>query len=264
LNGIFSDFVEQVIVGGASKGFSGGGGIKQLIKNFYITINRFYCIVPLAAGAFWCIRDYKKSAFSFAAGYMISYILMVLFLSFALGNSHYNMVLIPFFVPTIAVLLETTQRAFSALKYKNLALIALFCVVLSEGIIKYIDDTLEVFYNKSGQELIAAGKMIDENTAPDDTIISLGFNGYIYPFTARRAASKYFYQGSGVDLIPGSREEFLSDVLNNKPAIIAVFTAEENGRYDYLPSWYSPVFELIERDYYLLSGENGYRLFKLK
>jgi hypothetical protein len=261
LNGILSDFIAQVIVGGSARGFS-SGGIKQLAKNFYITLDRFYCAIPLGAGVFWCIRDYRKSGFPFAAGYTLSYILSVLFLSFALGGSHYNMILIPFFVPPIALLAETAARSFSALKYKNLALAAFFCVVLSEGLVKYCDDALEIFYNNSGRELIAAGKMIDENTAPDDTILSLGFNGYIYPFTARRAASKYFYQGSGVDLIPGSREEFLSDALNNKPAIIAIFTGETNGRYDYLPGWYAPAFDLIERDYELLSGENGYVLFK--
>ena len=261
-NGILPEFMTQVIAGGAAKGFSGGGGLKQLAKNFYITIDRFYCLAPLAVGAFWCISKYKKPGFAYAAGYTISYFLMVLFLSFALGNSHYNMVLIPFFVPPLALLAEIIERAFSTLKYKNLALIAFFCVLLSEGLIKYVDDALEMFHNNSGKDLIAAGKMIDENTTPDDTIISLGMNGYIYPFTQRRAASKYTYQGSGIDLIPGSREQFLSDVLSKEPAIIAIFTAGDNGSYSYLHSWYAPVFDLIKRDYDLLSDQNGYVLFK--
>jgi hypothetical protein len=51
-------------------------------------------------------------------------------------------------------------------------------------------------------------------------------------------------------------------VLDAKPAIIAIFTAEENGRYNYLPAWYKPVFDMIERDYTLLSDQNGYVLFK--
>jgi hypothetical protein len=53
-------------------------------------------------------------------------------------------------------------------------------------------------------------------------------------------------------------------VFNNKPAIIAIFTAEDNGRIDYLPTWYAPVYDLIARDYELLSDENGYSLFKKK
>jgi hypothetical protein len=102
--------------------------------------------------------------------------------------------------------------------------------------------------------------MIDENTMPGDKIISLGINGYIYPFTQRQAASRYIYQGSGIDHFPRAREEFISDIINKKPAIIAIFSAEE-GSYDYLPGWYAPVYALIERDYRLLSDENGYFLF---
>ena len=174
------------------------------------------------------------------------------------------MVLVPFFVPLLAVFVKIIDNFFSTLKYKNLALAAFFCVILSEGLCKYIDDALEVLHNKSGRELIAAGKIIDENTAPSDTIISLGINGYIYPFTARRAASKYIYQGSGLSHLPRSQEEFLSDVLNNKPAIIAIFTGEEHGRFDYLPAWYAPVYDVIASDYELLSDKNGYALFKKK
>ncbi|MDR2510225.1 MAG: glycosyltransferase family 39 protein [Spirochaetaceae bacterium] len=263
LNGIFSDFIAQVVAGGAARGF-GGGGLKQLAKTFYATLYRSYCIVPLVAGVFWSISAYKKPFFPFAAGYTLSYILSVLFLSFSPGSPFYNIILVPFFVPPIASLFEFAKRSFSALKYKNLAFILFFCVLLSEEILKYVDDAFENFHDNSGKELIAAGKMIDENTAPDDKIISLGCGGYIYLFTERRAASKYFYQGSGVDLIPGSRETFLSDVLNTKPAIIAIYTAGENGRYDYLPAWYKPVFDMIERDYTPLSGQNGYALFKRK
>jgi hypothetical protein len=102
--------------------------------------------------------------------------------------------------------------------------------------------------------------MIDENTMPGDKIISLGINGYIYPFTQREAASKYIYQSSGIDRIPGSREKFLSDILTSKPTVIAIFSADDL-RYDYLPAWYQPVYELINKEYRLLSDENGYFLF---
>jgi hypothetical protein len=261
-NNILSDFITQVIVGGASKGFGGEGGLKQLVKNFYITIDRMYCIVPLTLGIFWCIIKFKKSGFSYAAGYTLSYILMVLFLSFSLGDSHYNMVLVPFFIPPLASFAAIIYNSFSSLKYKNMAFIVFFCIIFSGMILKYFDDVMEVFHNNSGKDLIAAGKMIDENTAPGDTIISLGINGYIYPFTLRRAASKYIYQGSGTYYIPHAQEEFISDILNNKPEIIAIFTAEDNDRYDYLPEWYAPVFALIEQDYSLLSDKNGYVLFK--
>ena len=124
----------------------------------------------------------------------------------------------------------------------------------------YLDDLTEMFYNDSGTQLISAGKMIDENTKAGDKIISLGINGYIYPFTKREAASKYIYQGSGLDHFPAAREEFLSDILENKPAVIAIFSADDL-RYDYLPGWYAPVYDMIADEYRLLSDENGFYLF---
>ena len=258
-NGILADFLAQVIFGGAAQGFS-GAGIKQTAKFFYIVINRCYSFAPLFWGIFLIITKRRKSDFPFYLGYTFSYILMVLFLSFSSGDSHYNMVLVPFFIPMFASFAGPLCSAFSEIKRKNIAIGVFLCIVFSEGLIKYTDDLVEIFHNDSGRQLISAGKMIDENTMLGDKIISLGINGYIYPFTQRQAASRYIYQGSGIDHFPRAREEFISDIINNKPAIIAIFSAEEGG-YDYLPRWYAPVYALIERDYRLLSDENGYFLF---
>jgi hypothetical protein len=260
-NNILSDFFAQVIFAGAEKGFS-NNGIKEITKNLFIVVNRNYSSFPLIIGFFWCITKYKQNNYSFYIAYTFSYILMILFISFTSGDSHYNMVLIPFYVPALAFIVEIIFSALSEINHKKILSILLFCVIFSEGLVKYLDDLTEMFYNNSGKELIAAGKIIDDNTKPGDKIISLGINGYIYPFTKRQAASKFIYQGSGIDYIPNAQEDFLSDIWRNKPAIIAIFTAEENGRYDYLPDWYNPVYELIALEYTLLSKENGYALFK--
>jgi hypothetical protein len=261
LNGILSCFIDQVIFSGTSRGFS-GSNIKQTAKNFYVVINRCYSFIPLLVGFLFCIIKYKKNNFWFYVGYTFSYALMALFLSFTSGDSHYNMVLIPFYVPATVFVAEAVYSAFSEIKYRNILFTLFFCLVFSEGLIKYLDDLTEIIHNKSGVELFAAGQMIDDNTKPEDQIISLGINGYIYPFTQRRAVSKFIYQGSGIEHMPNGREEFLFDVLQNKPAIIAIFTAEDDGRYDYLPDWYDPIYELVADGYKLLSDENGYVLFK--
>jgi hypothetical protein len=259
LNGILGDFYYQVILGGASKGF-GGFSIKQTAKNFFIVINRCYSFAPFFCGVFWVITTYKKSDFLFYAGYTFSYILMVLFLSFSSGDSHYNAVLIPFFVPVLTSFVGIIYSSFTGIKKKKAAVFLFLCIVFSEELLKYLDDLTEMFHNDSGTQLINAGRMIDENTKLGDKIISLGINGYIYPFTKREAASKYIYQGSGIDHFSGARDEFLFDILKNKPAIIAIFSADDL-RYDYLPGWYAPVYDLIAEDYRLLSDENGYYLF---
>ncbi|MDR3131182.1 MAG: hypothetical protein LBU18_06515 [Treponema sp.] len=259
LNGIMADFFYQVIKGGAAQGFS-ASGLKQLAKNIFIVINRSYSFAPLFYGFFMLITKYKQNSFSFYLGYTFSYILMVVFLSFSSGDSHYNVALVPFFVPAFTSFVETVYAAFSGVRRRNALLVFFLCVVFSEGLFKYLDDLTEMFYNDSGTQLIKAGKTIDENTREDDKIISLGINGYIYPFNQRKAVSKYIYQGSGIDHLPGAREEFLSDVLNNKPAVIAIFS-EDDLRYDYLPGWYAPVYAMIAAEYRLLSDEHGFYLF---
>jgi hypothetical protein len=267
LNGILDGFLEQVIFGGAAKGFSDSGNIKQLVKNIFIILNREYSFLPVFFGFFWVITKYKHKDFIYYLAYTSSYMLMVLFLSFSSGDSHYNMVLVPFFIPVFAFIIKIIYSALSGVKRKKTALVFLICVCFSSSLVKAFDDFAESFYDKksgdnSGTQLIKAGKMIDANTNAGDKIISLGINGYIYPFTQRASASKYIYQGSGIDHLSGAREEFLSDVLNGKPAIIAIFSADDL-RYDYLPQWYEPIYNMIDEDYRLLSDENGYYLFIL-
>ncbi|MDR2864547.1 MAG: hypothetical protein LBV68_02935 [Spirochaetaceae bacterium] len=263
LNGITEDFLHQVVFGGASRGF-GGASIKQTMKIFYVVLNRAYSFVPLFWGLFSMIKNCKQKDFLFCTGYTFSYILAVLFLSFSDGGDHYNLTLIPFFVPPIAVFVQSIYSAFSFFSTKakrNLAITLFLCAVFFQQILKYFDDFAGGFSDHSGEQLVHIGKIIDENTSADDKIISLGINACIYPFTQRDAASRYIYQGSGVDHLSNARQEFLSDTLKNKPAIIAIFADDDNGTYDYLPDWYAPVFELIENEYRLLSDENACFLY---
>jgi hypothetical protein len=258
LNGILNAFYAQVILGGAARGFS-ADGLKEFVKNFYIVISRNFCTFPLCIGIFLCLTKFKQTDFSFYLGYTLSYLLMILFLSFANGDSHYNMVLIPFFIPALVFLIDILHSAFSKNKYKDIVLVLFLCIIFSEGLARYFYNISKIFHDNSGSQLFSAGKMIDENTMTGDKIISLGFT-YIYPFTKRDIVSKYFYQGSGLNFISGSRDEFLSDVLTNKPAIIALFV-NEDGIDQTIKDWYNPIFAMIEKNYRILSDEYGFILY---
>jgi len=259
INEILYNFFTQVIFGGASRGFS-ASGLKDVAKNFYIVINRTNSILPLVLGFILIIINYKKENFTYYLAYTISVILSVLLISFSSGDGHYNMVLVPFFIPVLAFIAKLIDIAFSGKKYKNFLLIFFFFLVFSEGIVNYLYDSTKILTNNSGRELIATGKLIDQNTVHGDKIISLGFNSYIYPFTQRDAASKYIYQGSGLDHISGAKEEFISDILNEKPAVIALFNAED-GIGQIMYDWHDPIFKMIESDYRILSTENGFILY---
>jgi len=260
LNGIFNEFINQAVYGGAARGFS-GNGLEEFAKNFYIVINRGFSALPLFYGLFQVIKHFKKNYFTFYLSYTLSCLLMIFFLSFSSGGSHYNVVLVPFFIPAIVFMINIISLSFSDIKYKNIILILFFCFVFSEGIINFLYDFTKIFTNNSGIELKNAGKIIDSHTNSGDKIISLGFNGYVYPFTRREIASKYFYQGSGLNHIPGAREGFISDIVSGKPAIIVLFNGKD-GISQIMHDWHDPIFIMINNEYHILSRENGFILYK--
>jgi hypothetical protein len=268
-NGIMDDFFVQVIFNGAARGFS-VTNVKEIWKNFYSIVNRNYSFLPLFLGLFWLMTKYAQNRSNFYFGYIASYLLMVLFLSFSSGGGiHYNLALIPFFVPALAFLAEIIYNVLSKAYSKNMSLVFLtvfFCFVFSEALANYLFDASKIFwvnYLPTGKKLINAGKMIDEITKPGDKIVSLGYDAYIYPFTKRTSVSKYFYQGSSLRLIPGAREDFLSDVLTGKPAVIVLFS-DIGGNYLIIDYWHGPIFEMMDSEYRLLSDENGFHLFVKK
>ena len=186
---------------------------------------------------------------------------MVLFLAFSGGGAHYNMVLIPFFIPFVTSLAAFIQRIFKEknIKYAFIAMVFLFCCMYAEGFIRYTYYLTNNLFDNSGKNLKMAGKIIDENTKPGDKIISLGINGYIYPFTQRDPASRYFYQGSGLSQIRGAREEFINDILSSKPS--AIVTVTEGGRSEILYDWHAPIMEMLDIEYHLLSDEYGFLIY---
>ena len=258
LNGILDAFVGQVIFAGTSRGF-GGSSLKTIEKNFWLVLNRNNSALPLWLGIYWVIVNYKRPGFTFYFGYTFSYFLMVLFLAFSSGGAHYNLVLIPYFVPALTYLADIVYGKFADKKAGYAVLAFFFCCMFAEGFVRYFYYLTNNLYENSGTHLFRTGKMIDENTKPGDKIISLGINGYIYPFTQRDAASKYFYQGSGLNEINGAREEFISDILGSRPVIIATVT--EGGRDEIMPDWHAPILEMMEKEYRLLSNENGFMLY---
>jgi hypothetical protein len=261
LNGILNEFILQVIFAGSLRGFS-GANIKETIKSFYYVINLTYSFVPLFIGLYWIIAEFKQKNLFFYLGYILTYILFILFFSISPGGKHYNMVLIPFFIPAIISLIDILYSLFSDEKIKKIIILfLLFLAFTNEGFGKYFWTLSRMFIGSTGLYLFSTGKIIDENTKMDDKIISLGFNGYIYPFTRRGSVSKYFYQGSGLNQIPGAKEEFLSDVLTNKPAMIVIYTGPYMNE-EYMDDWHAPIYKMMDNEYYLFSKNVLFKLYK--
>jgi hypothetical protein len=83
------------------------------------------------------------------------------------------------------------------------------CIIfLGEIAVWFYDGYNSISHNdKTRNELIAAGKTINQFTGDGDTVISLGFPCQIYLFTKRQAASRYIYQTSGAAYDPQIQTE---------------------------------------------------------
>ena len=259
LNNILPEFYLYVISGGVSRGFQ-ASLLRDFANFFYIVINRSFSFLPLGIGIIWFFIRYKNINTWYFLGFILSYLLSVIFLSFSSGFSYYNLILIPFFVPTLAFLTDSLLSLFSNIKYKRLAVIFLFCVLFSEGIVRL---SYYVFFNfDSGIQIRNAGRFIDENTEPGDKIINLGGNAYIYPFTAREYASKYIFQDSSAFAhIPGARDEFVSTIISTKPKIISIFTAQGDVNTQLTVGWHEDILDLLATDYKLVSENYGFKIF---
>ncbi|MCL1994463.1 MAG: hypothetical protein FWG66_16085 [Spirochaetes bacterium] len=254
---IFLDFYYNVVVSGAARGFA-VLSLNEFIHNFYTIINRSFSFIPLCIGVVWVFVKYKNISVFYFAGFLLSYFLSILFLSFSRGEPHWNLILIPFFVPAVAFLSDLFLNNVKV-KYKHAALIILFCVAFSEGLARL--SSYLFFPHDTGIPIRDAGRIIDENTAPNDTIISLGAHAYIYPFTQRLPASRFIIQGWAFDHIPGAREEFVSGILNDPPKIIAIVLNENGMPHMIDHRWHGEIFAMMESDYRLLEDNGRARIF---
>ncbi|MDR3047685.1 MAG: hypothetical protein LBU51_08785 [Bacteroidales bacterium] len=262
LNNALTDFIVQNLASGSSRAFQ-GFSLKEMIKSFFIIIEKKYCFLPLLIGSLWIIKNIHTEYIWFYVSYTISFILTVLFHAVIRTNfDHYNMVLVPFLVPVFVFCITYLYKYLSSVKYKKIAVLLMVFILFAMPVLKTIDDIFDFLKNKEHEReyLIAMGKEIDKNTGDGDTIISLGFNCNPYLFTNRKSASKFIYQTSGVNYYPEAQQKFLNDISKKPPAIIVIRKNEEQ-RYDYLPVWYKPIYDMIDKDYYKLDIVGNYVLF---
>jgi len=261
-NDILNLYIEQVIIGGTSKGFN-GTNLKDIINNFYGKITLTYSFLPLIYGLYSIINKFPNQNCWFHIAYTLSYLLTILFMSFSYIGVHSNLIIIPFMVPAFIFFINILFSLFKKSKFKKTFLFFLiFFTLTNEGVGKNIWVIYKsIFIENLGNHLFYTGNMIDENTLPEDSIISLGYNAYIYPFTKRKSASKYIYQGSGLDYIPNAKEEFISDILINKPAMIVVYTGVDNIE-QYNHDWHAEIYEMIHNEYYVFAKNKHFNLYK--
>jgi hypothetical protein len=259
LNNAFTDYIYQNFRMGTARGMSEFSFL-VFVRSFVYIYGKNYSSLPLLIYFFvWIIKRDGNIFLNF--GLLLSYLLTILFLA-VIGSSYdyYNLVLTPFLVPAFMFCIKFAINYFSDVKYKNILLVLLFCAVSARNMLSLANNIfLAIKYRYINNELVLAGQTIDQNTNANDTIIALQYCREIYLFTERRAASRYIYQTSGIDYGQNAHEEFLKDMRENKPKIIVIENKE--GHYEHLPEWYSPIYDMIAKEYRILSNENRYFLF---
>jgi hypothetical protein len=256
-NGITNYFWELVVLSGAARGFN-AAGIRDIYFNFYRVIDRSYSFFPLFFGLFQVVKQFGRSKFFYYLGYTVSYALTLLFLSFTIDDAeHFNALLFPHFAVAFAITLPTLYRLFPKNKARNALFSIFLCLLFSQGLTRLVLDLTRGIRDTSGAELISAGKIVDQHTRPGDTIIQLGVSAYIYTVSERDIASRFFYQGAGLNYMPGAREDFIRDILTGKPAII-VEVINPSQR---MEEWHAEILQMVEREYRLLAVKNRFNIF---
>jgi hypothetical protein len=261
-NNAAGDYINQNLLSGSSRAFA-GFGVEGFIKSSLMIMYKNFCFVPLLAGFVWIVKKQKNINVFYSVGFLLAYLLTVFFHGVMRTNyDHYNMTLTPFLVPAFTFGVKICFACFSGIKHKKTLVPLFLLLVFARETAEWVYDvyTIARQKDKTRNEFAAAGEQIDRNTEAGDTIISLGLSCPIYLFTQRDPASRYIYQISGAAHDPNMQSTFLADIQRNKPRIVAV-RKDENGRYDYLPGWYEPVYTMLADHYRLLSAEGPYCLF---
>jgi hypothetical protein len=264
LNNAFSDYIYQNFFMGSSMAFN-NASIILCVKSFVQIYGKNYSFLPFPVFFIWIVKKQRNINIFLSFGLLLAYLLTIFFLAVTrLNLDHYNMILTPFLVPVFTFCAKFVFDYFSNVKYKNIVLVCFLCIIFAESLSFWSYACFYTLKDTSRKELITAGKIIDQNTGTDDTVISLDKFTDIYLFTERQSASRYIYQASGIKAsgikyYSNSKNEFLKCIQENKPKIIAI--REEDGRYDHLSEWYLPVYDMIAQEYRLLSSGDGYFLF---
>jgi hypothetical protein len=223
-------------------------------------------VFPLIISVIWLlIEDRRKPRYGYFAGYALSLLISFLLLSLSRrGFAHYNMVLVPFYVPAFAYGADKFFGMFRFFKHRATQLLIPTLLVLL-FFNRQVSGTMRGIYaltkSETKKECATFGQEIDRHTCKNSTISVLGYSCWVYLYTQCQPASKYIYQYP-VEISESRRDEFISDISNRHPDIIVVPLT--NGVCDgkYWHKAYSQVFSFIEESYEELFTANGYVVFK--
>jgi hypothetical protein len=222
-------------------------------------------IFPLIVAVIWLLRnDNKRREYGYFAGYMLSLLVSFLLLSMSRrGFAHYNIVLVPFYVPAFAYSSDKFFGLFASLKGRVVRLLVptfLVFLFFNSRITETIRGIYALTKSETKKECAEFGREINKHTGENSTISVLGYNCWVYLYTQCRPVSKYISSPS--EISKTIQNEFLADIFKGQPDIIVVPLTDSVCDEKFRHEPYSQVFSLIEESYEELFKANGCVVFK--
>ena len=199
------------------------------------------------------------------------------------GNhyGHYYLAILPVASVLIAFLIRflTDQRLVAPVVLLAALLVAVLYYQVSYGHAARMVDKytrIDEIITSSKHHLVAS--RVQEETAPDDLILLWGAESQIYWLSHRDAPTRFFYQYPLVQpgySSPAIRNEFISDVVSSRPAMIIDTRNERLPPLDRVErrSWrpdgdlrhpLQPFFDFVETEYEVIDEVSGYTLYGLR
>jgi hypothetical protein len=174
------------------------------------------------------------------------------------------MVLVPLFLPAVTFCFDQLFKLFSSAKYsciKYWAPILIACIFFNKLIVTAFLSVNENIHSNSKNAFIQLGKFIDNNTNENDSITVLGNNCPVYLFSNRPSVSKYIYQSPIALVNPEIANEYISDVIHRKPALILI-PSYDDEQFSSVRDIFSPILKMIATDYQECFKSNQYIIYK--
>jgi len=257
--GAFSDFINDYLIFNIK--YSSAEDRANAYNKYNAIMKFLNCSILLISIVSLIYLVKKKANEFFNLSYLI-YILITIFLMTmsGMGYLHYGMILIPLLVYPLSQMANIIN-----LEYKGDSIIAIYSMVLLLFVFADWKTNLNSVANAlhSPQKTVSISEdmkrifeIISDNTSDNEKIMVIGNMDFYYIYSNRLAASRYSYQIPIANIDNKIKEEFINDLINNKPKIVIVL--------DYTSNEYMDLF-ITKENYDLLDvADKKVGIYKIK
>ena len=262
----YNDFIYQYIIFNSSFFVRSPAQLLTLSFMFNIdaVINLNCVCLSLIVAIIWLTKRLRNKEYIFYIAYLIS-LLTSVFLIVLSGDrhEHYYLPLVPLFVPVFSFCIDKLFLIFSTSRYNIIkyGIPVMILLIFVNHDISHAGYRILIngLTSKAEEEYRQAGTIIDLITDEEDTISVLGNSCTVYLYTKRNSASKYIYQLPIAEYSIKAKNEYLSDILTQKPKALIISSAF----YDWVMSSgiFTSILSMIDNEYAEIFKSNNLAIY---